>query len=79
VLILLIGGARSAAGPVIGALVFFLLPLVSRLDPITTEILYGLGLLAIVLLSPQGLVPLFASLVKRAWRKKKPSILSTTS
>jgi branched-chain amino acid transport system permease protein len=79
VLILLIGGARSAAGPVIGALVFFLLPLVSRLDPITTEILYGLGLLAIVLLSPQGLVPLFASWVKRAWRKKKPSILSTTS
>lgn len=78
VLILLIGGARSAVGPVIGALVFYLLPLVSSLDPVTTEILYGLTLLAIVLLSPQGLVPLLGGWIERAWSRKKSTVRSTT-
>lgn len=71
VLVLLIGGSRSAVGPVIGALVFFLLPELISLDPVTTQILYGLVLIAIVLLSPQGLVPLCAGWIERIFRKSK--------
>ena len=66
VLVLLIGGARSALGPLIGALLFSALPELVNLDPITTQILYGFALIAIVLISPDGLVPRLASWLSAA-------------
>ncbi len=57
VLILLIGGARSVVGPLIGSIVFFMTPEVIHVDPVSTQILYGAVLIAIVLVSPEGLAP----------------------
>ena len=71
VLILLIGGARSALGPLLGALVFFSLPDMVSIDPVSTQIFYGLALIAIVLVSPDGLVPRVGELLGRALRRGK--------
>jgi branched-chain amino acid transport system permease protein len=80
VLILLVGGARSPVGPVIGSLIFFLTPELIRLDPITTQIVYGVVLILIVLISPQGLAPGFASLTGRVCRlaNRRPASGGTT-
>lgn len=67
VLVLLIGGARSATGPLIGALLFSALPEVVHLDPVTTQILYGFTLIAIVLISPDGLVPRISGWLASTW------------
>ena len=63
-----VGGARSPVGPIIGSLIFFLTPELIRLDPITTQIVYGVVLILIVLVSPQGLAPGFAYLTGRIYR-----------
>jgi branched-chain amino acid transport system permease protein len=70
VLVLLVGGARSPVGPVIGSLIFFLTPQLIRLDPVSTEIVYGVVLILIVLVSPQGLAPGFAHLAGRVLGNK---------
>lgn len=70
VLVLLIGGARSLIGPVIGAMVFLLLPIAISLDPVWTQILYGAILISIVLVSPQGLVPTAADLLSKLWQSR---------
>ena len=72
VLILLIGGARSAIGPILGAIVFFSLPEFVSIDPVSTQIFYGLALIAIVLISPDGVVPRIAEAFVRVWPGNKP-------
>jgi len=72
VLILLIGGARSAIGPILGALVFFSLPEFVSIDPVSTQIFYGFALIAIVLVSPDGLVPRVADAFLRLLPRRKP-------
>jgi branched-chain amino acid transport system permease protein len=67
VLVLLVGGARSPVGPIIGSLIFFLTPELIRLDPITTQIVYGVVLILIVLISPQGLAPGLGQLFTRVF------------
>jgi branched-chain amino acid transport system permease protein len=71
VLILLIGGARSAIGPILGSIVFFALPDMVNIDPVSTQIFYGAALIAIVLVSPEGLVPRAAAMIKRLWQSKR--------
>ena len=71
VLILLIGGARSAIGPILGAMIFFSLPELVHFDPVTTQIFYGAALIAIVLVSPDGVVPRIAKAFLRLWRRPK--------
>jgi branched-chain amino acid transport system permease protein len=71
VLILLIGGARSAIGAILGALVFFTLPDVVSIDPVSTQIFYGVALIAIVLVSPDGLVPRAAEAVSGVLQRRR--------
>jgi branched-chain amino acid transport system permease protein len=70
VLILLIGGARSAIGPILGSIVFFVLPDLVSIDPVSTQIFYGAALIAIVLVSPEGLVPRAAAAIRHVWQRK---------
>ena len=77
VLVLLIGGARSAIGPLIGALLFSLLPEFVALDPITTQILYGFALIVIVLISPEGMVPRIAGWLASALRWSRRGDMAT--
>lgn len=69
VLILLIGGARSAIGPIIGSIVFFAIPELVRVDPVSTQIIYGLALVAIVLVTPEGLAPGLAGWLARTFTR----------
>lgn len=55
VLVLLIGGARHIAGPVLGAALFLLGPEAVSLDPVDTQLFYGVLLIAVVLFAPAGL------------------------
>jgi branched-chain amino acid transport system permease protein len=57
VLVLLIGGPRSPVGPLVGSMIFFLTPELIRLDPVTTQIVYGVVLILIVHMAPEGLAP----------------------
>jgi branched-chain amino acid transport system permease protein len=66
ILVLLIGGSRSPVGPMLGSLVFFLLPEFIGLDPVSTQIVYGVVLILIVMVSPDGLAPALARMTKRA-------------
>lgn len=79
VLILLIGGARSAIGAILGALVFFSLPDLVSIDPVSTQIFYGVALIVIVLVSPDGLVPRLADVLSSALRRGKHASGPTVS
>jgi branched-chain amino acid transport system permease protein len=57
VLVLLIGGPRSPIGPIVGSMIFLLTPEFIYLDPVTTQIVYGVVLILIVHLAPNGLAP----------------------
>jgi branched-chain amino acid transport system permease protein len=62
VLIVIVGGAGSLAGPALGALVFVGLPEYLRVAAEWRLVLFGVMLVLIVLFAPQGL----AGLVKKA-------------
>ena len=68
VLVLLIGGPRSPIGPVVGSLIFFLTPELIHLDPVTTQIVYGVVLILIVHLAPSGLAPSAGHLLGRLFQ-----------
>ena len=52
----------------LGALVFVSVPELVHIDPVSTQIFYGAALIAIVLVSPAGLVPRIADACVGAWR-----------
>ena len=56
VLMLLLGGARPLLGPLAGASVIFFLPELINVDPIESQITFGLLLILVILVLPQGLV-----------------------
>ena len=54
ILILLLGGARTVLGPIVGASIVFFLPEVIKFDPIESRILYGALLVLVILILPRG-------------------------
>ena len=54
ILILLLGGARTVLGPIVGAAIVFFLPEVILFDPIESRILYGALLVLVILILPRG-------------------------
>jgi branched-chain amino acid transport system permease protein len=65
VLIVIIGGAGSLAGPALGALLFVALPEYLRVAAEWRLVVFGLLLVLITLFAPQGI----ADLLARAWRR----------
>ena len=65
VLIVIIGGAGSLAGPALGALLFVGLPEYLRVAAEWRLVVFGLMLVLITLFAPQGI----ADLIARAWRR----------
>jgi len=61
-LMVMLGGPRMLYGPLAGALIVTFLPEVLNLDPIDARIAYGVGLIAVILLLPGGVVAGLASL-----------------
>jgi branched-chain amino acid transport system permease protein len=55
-LMVMIGGARLLLGPIAGGILVSFLPEVLNLDPVESRILYGVCLIAVILLLPNGLI-----------------------
>lgn len=70
VIMVVAGGKGTLAGPVIGGLIFGLLPEVLRgvVAPEVQWVIYGVAMITILLFLPRGLVPAFMDFL--AWLKK---------
>jgi branched-chain amino acid transport system permease protein len=55
-LMVMIGGARLLLGPIAGGILVSFLPEVLNLDPVESRVLYGICLIAVILLLPNGLI-----------------------
>lgn len=55
-LMVMIGGARLLLGPLAGGILVSFLPEVLNLDPVESRILYGVCLIAVILVLPNGLI-----------------------
>jgi branched-chain amino acid transport system permease protein len=55
-LMVMIGGARLLLGPLAGGILVAFLPEMFALDPVQSRILYGVCLIAVILLLPNGLI-----------------------
>lgn len=55
-LMVMIGGARLLLGPLAGGILVAFLPEMLDLDPVESRILYGVALIAVILLLPEGLI-----------------------
>ncbi|MCX5494505.1 branched-chain amino acid ABC transporter permease [Kaistia dalseonensis] len=55
-LMVMIGGARLLLGPIAGGILVSFLPEMLNLDPVESRILYGVCLIAVILLLPNGLI-----------------------
>jgi branched-chain amino acid transport system permease protein len=55
-LMVMLGGPRMLWGPLTGALIVTFLPEVLNLDPIDVRIAYGIGLIAVILVLPGGVM-----------------------
>ena len=52
----MLGGPRMLLGPLAGAIIVYFLPEMLQLDPIDARIVYGVGLIAVIMLMPGGAV-----------------------
>jgi branched-chain amino acid transport system permease protein len=55
-LMVMLGGPRTLLGPLVGAIIVYFLPEVLNLDPVDSRIAYGVGLIAVIMLLPGGVV-----------------------
>ena len=74
VIMVIAGGKGTLAGPVVGGLIFGLLPEVLRgvVRPEVQWILYGTLMILILMFLPKGIVPSFSKLVRR--RVARPAL-----
>ena len=75
ILMLLLGGARPLLGPLVGAIVVFFLPEVIPLGPVRSQILFGVLLIAIILMLPRGIV----DSVRSAYESGKRAVVRSLS
>ena len=55
-LMVMLGGPRTLFGPLAGAIIVTFLPEVVKIDPIDSRIVYGLALIAVIMLLPGGII-----------------------
>jgi len=65
-LMVMLGGPRLLYGPFAGAVIVNFLPEILDMDPVDARIAYGVGLVAVILLLPGGVMAGFAALARRA-------------
>ena len=65
ILIAILGGRRTLAGPLVGAFIWVFLPQFLNLDPIDTQLIFGLLLVVAILLLPKGIVGALSEIVGR--------------
>jgi len=72
--IVILGGAGTLAGPIVGTTLFFGLPEMMRVDTIYRLVVLGVVIVLVVLLMPQGIVGTANARLKR-WRRAAKAIL----
>jgi branched-chain amino acid transport system permease protein len=71
--IMVVLGGRSFVGPAVGVLVLVLIPEFLGLAPIDKELVYGLVLVAVIVLLPRGIMPTIASTWSRLPPRRRPA------
>ncbi|MER9596852.1 MULTISPECIES: branched-chain amino acid ABC transporter permease [unclassified Mesorhizobium] len=71
-LMVMIGGARLIAGPLAGGILVAFLPEVLNLDPVQSRIVYGVCLIAVILLLPEGLIAGVGQAFRRLLASERP-------
>ena len=69
-LMVMIGGARLLAGPLAGGILVAFLPELLSLDPVELRIVYGVCLIAVILLLPNGLIAGIAEGFQKLFRRR---------
>lgn len=75
--ILILGGAGTLAGPIVGTILFFGLPEMMRVEATYRLVVLGVVIVLVVLLMPQGIVGVVNAQLKRGRRAAKPTTSST--
>jgi branched-chain amino acid transport system permease protein len=68
----ILGGSRSAFGPVVGGVVVYVLPGLLALPPTLRQMLLGALLILFVMLAPGGIVGTLQAGWRRVWRRQSP-------
>lgn len=71
-LMVMIGGARLLLGPIAGGILVSFLPEILELDPVESRILYGVCLIAVILLLPNGLIAGIYDGWQKLFRPRRP-------
>lgn len=72
-LMVMIGGARLLLGPLAGGILVAFLPELFALDPVQSRILYGVCLIAVILLLPNGVIGGLLDLWRRLVPQRDPA------
>jgi branched-chain amino acid transport system permease protein len=67
---ILIGGINTTAGPIIGAAFVSMFPVVVHINPWLQQVLYGILSILVVTIVPEGAI----GAAKRAWARLKPTL-----
>jgi branched-chain amino acid transport system permease protein len=73
VLVIMLGGAGSLLGPLVGGIVVAVLPTLGLFSPTANQIFYGLMLVAIIVVAPGGLTGLVRGLSRTLRRTPAPT------
>ena len=71
-LMAMLGGPRMLYGPLAGAVIVSFLPEVLNIDPVDSRIAYGLGLIAVIMLLPGGIIGVAARGYALLVRRREP-------
>jgi branched-chain amino acid transport system permease protein len=69
--VVILGGAGTLAGPIVGTFVFLGIPELLRIETLYRLIILGVVIVLVVLLMPQGIVGVANRILKR-WQRTKP-------
>ena len=72
--VVILGGAGTLAGPIVGTFVFLGIPELLRIETLYRLIILGVVIVLVVLLMPQGIVGVANRVLKRWQRTKRPSM-----
>lgn len=71
-LMVMLGGPRLLYGPLVGAIIVNFLPEIMHLDPVDARIAYGIGLIAVIMLLPGGVMAGFIEAGRWLLRRLHP-------
>jgi branched-chain amino acid transport system permease protein len=71
----ILGGINTRLGPIVGAIIVSLFPVIVQIDPFWRDMLFGLIFILVIVFLPEGLVGLFSRLYRRFRDRGRQSAL----